>query len=515
MTRIDQRILIPAAPQVVWEYIKQIDNLPDWQVNCETIAYLSQKQRGPGTRWRQRAPNRQEFVYEMTTWYDGLGFEYVFVDGSSFQEARGRIRLQEIAEGTIVQWTFEYELGGVLSGLRNTLSKQRRIESDMVDSLKELWKQSKRKGGLEGFQAKSLMQDGEQDPEKRSHYTPRHDRTEKPEPEQPKQTAEVAAAPSIDEPPVSEDDTRPRPSVDPSVHMPDESDAPEEPKTVTATENVSEADDYARFAPPTNVPSDAEPQDMPQPDATTPDEDVTLPAADLKASAASLEADSDVAAENTTQDAPQPRETLQSETPPPDEQDAPDAQAETPPTEEPTASSDGADEPTDAEPLEPQVPPGTDTSDLSIWEIFGIPSPTDTQKMRAVEAAKQAEREYEEEQSSSAESPAPTATDSPDSYEVGTAPPAPAAHESPDSDEAATAPPAADMQDSSEMVTAPPAATQVNTQASEGVPQPPVDEPSLLDALSQSNHEEAPAQLGRTGLRQQMRHRRSNVRHPQ
>ena len=362
MTRIDQRILIPAAPQSVWEFVSEIENLPNWHVNCQSVAFLSQKHTGPGTRWRQRSHGRQEFVYEMTTWYEGLGFEYVFVDGSSFQEARGRLRLQEIAEGTIVQWTFEYELGGVFSGIRDTLTTQRSHESDMVNSLKELWKQSRRRGGLENYQAKSLMRDGEQDPERRSQYRPRH--------QTPSTTDAVPSIP-IEEPPVSDEDTRPRPAVDPSVHVPDEAPA-------------SEGD--ARFAPPAASKADT----SAPPDTTLAPVEPASPAED----------------EPETPPAPEPAAAEVTE---------PDAEI----TEEATVvqdlpgleTSEAPSTPAQAD-LQPTTPPNADTSDLSIWEIFGIPSPTDTQKMRAVQAAEQAEREYEaeqevEQQISEAEAPPP------------------------------------------------------------------------------------------------------------
>jgi uncharacterized membrane protein len=121
MIRIDHRILIPTPPNFIWDYVSDLNQNPVWQVNCDSIVFLSQKQKGVGTRWRQRATNRQETVYEILTWYDGLGYEYTMIDGAVFKSLRGRIRLQEIAEGTIVQWTVDYELGGGMLGtLRNS-----------------------------------------------------------------------------------------------------------------------------------------------------------------------------------------------------------------------------------------------------------------------------------------------------------------------------------------------------------------------------------------------------------
>ncbi|HLU12062.1 MAG TPA: SRPBCC family protein, partial [Oceanobacillus sp.] len=116
MTTIDQRVLVPVAQSIVWDYIRNINNNPSWQTDCRSISFLSSKHEGPGTRWRYTTTKGRENVVEITAWYNGLGYEYVFVDGPRFRNNRGRIRLQEIAEGTIVQWTFSFEGGGVFSG---------------------------------------------------------------------------------------------------------------------------------------------------------------------------------------------------------------------------------------------------------------------------------------------------------------------------------------------------------------------------------------------------------------
>ncbi|MEL6272970.1 MAG: SRPBCC family protein, partial [Chloroflexota bacterium] len=273
MTTIDQRILIPAPPIIVWEYLSKLDNNPTWQVNCEQIIFLSQRRSGVGTRWRETHTGRQEYVYEISTWYDTLGYEYEFVDGPNIQSSKGRLRLQEIPEGTIVQWSYIYEAGGVLGGIRNALTTQRRLEADMVESLKNLWKIVKRTGTLEGYEARSLMRDGPKSPQERAQYHSRYG-------EEGLQTGESDTATDLytrlknEEPPVSTEDTRPgKAAAAAQIPVPGETphpaDAPDAaPALPVATDN--------RFAPPPEKAADTYPAvatpaaPEPQPEAESP-----------------------------------------------------------------------------------------------------------------------------------------------------------------------------------------------------------------------------------------------------
>ncbi|MBC7811883.1 MAG: SRPBCC family protein, partial [Burkholderiales bacterium] len=174
MKTLDQRILIPAPPGVVWAYISDISNNPTWQSDCQNVVFLSQRRTGPGVRWRYASNNGGEYVVETTAWYQGFGYEYTFIDGAPFKHSQGRIRLQEIAEGTVVQWTFMYDAGGPLGAFRDLLGLQRRLENEMVESLKTLWKRITKAGAAgPNFEAKSLMRDAP-DAEQRSQYKPRY-----------------------------------------------------------------------------------------------------------------------------------------------------------------------------------------------------------------------------------------------------------------------------------------------------------------------------------------------------
>jgi hypothetical protein len=376
MTTIDQRILIPAPPAIVWEYMSSIDNNPNWQANCENVTFLSQRRAGVGTRWRETLSNKQEYVYEISTWYDTLGYEYVFVDGPTFQSCKGRLRLQEIPEGTIVQWSYIYEIAGVLSGLRNALTTQRRIESEMVESLKNLWKIVRRTGSLEGYEARSLMRDGPQSPQERLQYQSRYTGSKSaPEGE----ITDLYTKLKNEEPPISTEDTRPGKAAEQQA----------EPATAEADVPIDDAD--KRFAPPkqaetrstvtfeslSSLPSEQHQQEDASPYAPMPTQeqkDETLP---TLSSLDSLLADNTPAMpEPLVEDEPAVS------VPPPMPEVMPQEPAET------TSTTD----------LTPQVPDGRSTSEMSIWEVFGIPSPTDSQRMRAIQVSEEAEREYAAEQ---------------------------------------------------------------------------------------------------------------------
>ena len=202
MNELDQTILIAAAPDAVWAYVSDLNQNPAWQSDCQSVVFLSKQRSGKGTRWRYRDLSGKEFELEITAWYDGLGYEYRYLDG----RARGRIRLHEIAEGTTIQWTLSYETQGRLGGMRNALGLKRNYRRFMDDSLLALQVTVKRSVGNDNsFQARSLMRDSLAY-EARVNYRPRHlspvrdgDSTLPP--------------PPIEEPPVLEEDTRPHPAL--------------------------------------------------------------------------------------------------------------------------------------------------------------------------------------------------------------------------------------------------------------------------------------------------------------
>lgn len=377
MTKIDHRILIPTTPNIVWDFISDITNNPNWQVDCREISFLNASRKGPGTRWRYTNERGRAFVVEIMTWYDRLGYEYTIVDGGPYKSNKGRIRLQETVEGTVVEWSFSYELKGPFSGMRNALGTQRAIENVIVDSLWTLWRLvSQEKHVVQ--ETKALMQDAP-DVEARAHYKPRHpsvmqqqehgDSREMiataplpvpvdaepvpampappeihPEPA-PEPTYEYASPPHdspIQEPPVADDDTRPRVAVQPEaapLYEPDflsgvkDDMIPNAPVQTPVVDHIPQPDEQ-----PVETPQPAAEQDSPIVVSATVDELV----ADDK-------------------DVPFPSVPL--------------AQPQAVPEPQIAAS-----------PHEPQRYDlhKQDTAKISVFELFGLPKPSETQEVLAI-----------------------------------------------------------------------------------------------------------------------------------
>lgn len=376
---IDHAILIPALPRVVWDRISRPDLNPRWQADCESISYLNTLRSGPGMRWRSTSASGQEFVIEIQSWYEGLGFEYIIVDGAPFKSNRGRLRLQETAEGTVVQWTLTYEVKGALAGLRNSLSIKRSFNQNIVDSLKNLYQMIRSEGAEPAADVKSLMRDAPS-VEERTKYKPRHpsvmDQIEKGERKPVKiepsgdalfkrpivEDASISSV-AISEPPVADEDTKPnRPVVVAPVATP----APEPVNEVIPAPSAPSAPDIEEPAFLSEVPSTTPAADSHQP--------VTAPA------------------EAPLQSLIEPADKHQS-TEMPAVQTAPsfDPPAEVKPV--PAEPVVIAPEPEQAEPPAPPVVTASDedrprtihdTGRVSVFEIFGLQKPSETQELRAV-----------------------------------------------------------------------------------------------------------------------------------
>jgi uncharacterized membrane protein len=347
MTTIDRRILIPASSDRVWEYLSTLDNNPAWQVDCRSISFLTSTRGKSGIRWRSVSGPGHETVLEITAWYERLGYEYTYIDGAPFRTSRGRFRLQELPEGTIVQWTLTYELGGVLGGVRDALNIRRKIDAMMTESLRGLWREIKQLGVQEpGVDSKSFMRDAP-DVEARSQYKPRHPSIMG---QMEQQEVPPPAPPRIVEPPISDEDTRPRPSVAAAK-------AESQPEPKAAPKPMDEPDflvDVTNFETPVEIiPPKISPvsDDMyrrptrPETLPETPVPKVDKPATEQKP------------ADITQEMVESPSATNQKPSPP----------------------LEGLQEPvprTDTSNL--------DTSQISVFDLFGLPKPSETQELEAV-----------------------------------------------------------------------------------------------------------------------------------
>lgn len=290
-TVIDHAIAIPTRPANVWDLLKDISNNPSWHPDSQRIQHLTTMKSGRGMRWRNTTKSNKEQVLEITAWYEGLGYEYRIVDGSKYTNNRGRIRLQEAPEGTVLQWTFSYETTGFFSNLRNNLSMKGQADKEIVQGLRNIYtmiKDMKVDEAINPEASKAYLKEAP-NVEERASYQPRYPVKvssqeipvvkvdddvifRPPATQDPLQPDGVSL--QIDEPPIADDDTRPNPSVQANVDiapitppvtepdflkaMPDARPDLVQPKTddeTLATKNA-ETDNETRPAPVSNLATD-------------------------------------------------------------------------------------------------------------------------------------------------------------------------------------------------------------------------------------------------------------------
>lgn len=145
MPLIDQRILIAAPAETVWLYLTRSEYITRWHLGCKQLSILTTRSQGVGVRRRCTDVRGRSTVEEITAWLENIGYEYRIVDGP-YRAYRARFRLQPAPEGTLVNWLVEYRRRGVFSGLRELLGGRRRTERLMVESLRNLRKLVERSG---------------------------------------------------------------------------------------------------------------------------------------------------------------------------------------------------------------------------------------------------------------------------------------------------------------------------------------------------------------------------------
>ncbi|MAU11152.1 MAG: hypothetical protein CL607_15135 [Anaerolineaceae bacterium] len=400
---IDHAILIPAYTKTVWQHLSNVEENPAWQADCERIAYLNSVRDQKGIRYRSFGRGNRESVVEITAWYPGLGYEYIIADGFAHPN-RGRIRLQEVAEGTVVQWTFSYETSGLVGGLSNSLSLKRRLNNEVIRNLQALYqyigqvaekpdsnlikstmRDAPDASDRANYQPKypSALEDGEEYPSGRAYQTqeapsvtPMADFDEPASTPSPDEATDVEAPQSdvmfmrpeerdsepmsggiqIIEPPLSDMDTQPNPVVQDADIAP-------------SAENVQQElpADYPA-TPETSIPA---PPSAPTEEDKASTEQYVIPRPPFEPSDVVEEEKRATDEHQATVDAPVD-----------DEEDS-----ATVPTrlDKLEARSKSASDVTAPTPSPDSV--SDDTSQLSVFELFGLQKPSETQEMRAIQDA--------------------------------------------------------------------------------------------------------------------------------
>ncbi len=224
MTLIDQRILVDAPPQVVWDYVSDPDKIPLWHTGYRKISVLTTQRTGLGTRRRcTLVGSDKDIIEEISAWVDGLGYEYVLIEGGPYRSMRARVRLQAVPDGTTVQWTILYTPKGLLGFLKNLLGGRRQAQRMMAESLRQLRRQVDELGlRMDAEYRRRVAMRERLDANQRAQYQPRHATGE---------TSEAASVPEAPAPAAAPETPAPA-SPAPPVTPPVPSAAPAEPSFV-------------------------------------------------------------------------------------------------------------------------------------------------------------------------------------------------------------------------------------------------------------------------------------------
>jgi uncharacterized protein YndB with AHSA1/START domain len=343
---IDQRIVIDAPPQIIWDYLADPGKVPQWHAGYRIVSVLTTRQTGAGTRRRcALTSGGKDVIEEITAWVDGVGYEYCVTEGGPYRNLQGRFRLQPSPEGTSVQWTVFYKPRGLFGLLQNQLRGKRQLSDQMASSLRQLKRRVDELGQrLEIGERQKVAIRGRLNAEERAQYQRRHapaaaDEAAPVPPPPPPDTLVppappvVEAAPAVPafvadltaEPPegLHTADTQPKapPGLREAIKAQQEMQAVEIP-----------ADEPASVPPPAPPP-------VPPPAALVPPPPVPLAAVEP----------------------------------------APEYRRPTPPRGIPSVQPAPPESPAPAAEL-PSVPPPTplhDTGEISIWEVFGLRRPSE------------------------------------------------------------------------------------------------------------------------------------------
>ncbi|MCI0710841.1 MAG: SRPBCC family protein [Chloroflexi bacterium] len=210
----------------VWEIIADYSQLPRWRVDVKAVSLLSTNAAGVGVRRRiTPVKGQRDFIEEFKAWYNGFGYEYSIVDTKKYSYNLFRIRLQATPDGTIVQWTTEFQVRGFIAALFGLRRRRRQLNRQMIGSLRELRRYVVAKGVPidDNYRTKMGVQQAP-DVDHRVEYGAQLFE----QVEQRKQQPETTAEPAIEEPPVRVEDTPSVPRVAPPSFVTSNFDVKEE-----------------------------------------------------------------------------------------------------------------------------------------------------------------------------------------------------------------------------------------------------------------------------------------------
>lgn len=339
MTLIDQRILIPAPMQAVWQVIADYKQLTQWRTDIANVLILSTRPDGQGARRRiTLKDSRKDTIEEVSVWYEGVGYEYHLIEGNPFKSFTARLRLQGTPDGTIVQWTISFQPRGILGWLIGNPRQRKRLERIVVDSLRQLRRHVEQQGVSvdSEYREKNRIKD-RINADSRAEYGAKLVAIQQMEDAAETSTSADTSGPIITEPPLRLDDTPSVPRVVPPSFLAE----------ALKTSEISVAEDVKQDTRPTTP--------------IVPD-DVSITPSPVQEAIASLKEVSDT-----------PENTPKTDTKPKRPAGLDEAIASTS-----APLSTEAKSVVDESKVE-LPPPATqrDTGQVSIWEVFGVNRPKD------------------------------------------------------------------------------------------------------------------------------------------
>jgi len=105
--RVVQRFITPARPEIVWQFLADVENWPEWTPTVVEIKSLSNTGMTVGARYRVVQPKLRPAVYEVTEYVPNQTFTWVQrLPGGSMI---GGHRLYSRDSGTEVELSFTTE----------------------------------------------------------------------------------------------------------------------------------------------------------------------------------------------------------------------------------------------------------------------------------------------------------------------------------------------------------------------------------------------------------------------
>jgi uncharacterized protein YndB with AHSA1/START domain len=129
MPSVDHAIVLPVAPEQVWQRITALPDLPQWLDGVAAVRSISTPQTQPGTRFeilRAGVPHAEPWI--VLDWEPGRSLRLT----EYHQDLHLRLRLEQRAEGTRLHGRYEWRAPrGLIQRFRSTAAEQQALQRSL------------------------------------------------------------------------------------------------------------------------------------------------------------------------------------------------------------------------------------------------------------------------------------------------------------------------------------------------------------------------------------------------